>query len=613
MRTTARLFKPSIISLATAYDDQSGPSELVIPESLEGMEYAALVSLREQAVETFNTILEGVEGTMSAEENATLASLTDGIEALSAEIATQDSANAERLETASALAARVAAASGVQAEDEEEGDGTPDGSAAEEEDEENEGGDAEAEAEGEPLVAGGGQRSEFRLPLSSVKRKTPQAPLTPPALGMKSIAFASGDAGTGYAAGTGVDFEDIGKAIDRKLSSHNSGQYLNAHKAKRHLREQHGIATFSRNFPAEAMIETTDRDAVDKAIAFAVDESRLPSGGLIASGTGWCAPSETMYDLLELETRAGMLSIPEVGINRGGLQMTPGPDFSTIYQQFPGFHFTEQDDIDGKYQPGSGDNVVGPKPSVKIECPEFTDHRLEASGLSIQAGLLMSRGYPEVIARTVRGALVAHEHRMNAELIQRMVAGSTAVALPARNAGAVGPLLEAIELQATHYRYVHRLAENATLEAVFPLWLRGAMRADLARRDGLEVFEVSDQRLNNWLTSRQIAPQFVYNWQAIDGTGAAAFTSWPTEASFLLYAAGTWLRGASPLITLDTIYDSTLVHQNDFTALFTEEGWLVAKRGFDSRAVTVPLCYDGGVAAAIALECTGIRAEVSEG
>lgn len=100
--------------------------------------------------------------------------------------------------------------------------------------------------------------------------------------------------------------------------------------------------------------------------------------------------------------------------------------------------------------------------------------------------------------------------------------------------------------------------------------------------------------IRGWLNTRQIAPQFVYNWQAIDTTAASAFTAWPTTLSFMLYSAGTWVRGSSDIITLDTLYDSTLLANNDFTALFTEEGWLVAKRGHDSRVVTVGIEASGG-------------------
>jgi len=66
----------------------------------------------------------------------------------------------------------------------------------------------------------------------------------------------------------------------------------------------------------------------------------------------------------------------------------------------------------------------------------------------------------------------------------------------------------------------------------------------------------------------------------------------------LLYSAGTWVRGSSDIITLDTIYDSVGLGQNNYTALFTEEGWFVAKRGQDSRQVSIPMSLPGVVAAA---------------
>ena len=62
------------------------------------------------------------------------------------------------------------------------------------------------------------------------------------------------------------------------------------------------------------------------------------------------------------------------------------------------------------------------------------------------------------------------------------------------------------------------------------------------------------------------------------------------------------------MITLDTIYDSVLLGQNDYTALFTEEGWLVAQRCPDSRIVSVPVCPDGATAAGVDIACNGTAA-----
>ena len=192
---------------------------------------------------------------------------------------------------------------------------------------------------------------------------------------------------------------------------------------------------------------------------------------------------------------------------------------------------------------------------------------------------------------------------MSANVLNAVVAGSTAVTFPAR-VGATSPLLDSIEMQAEHYRTVHRMARAATLEAVFPFWVRGVIRSDLSRRLGVDLLSVSDAQIDGWFRARGVAAQFVYNLDPITGA-ATAFTAWPATARFLLYAAGTWVKGSTDIIRLDTLYDSTLLGQNDYLALFSEEGWLVAQRCPDSRIVSVPLCPDGATAAGVDIACNG--------
>lgn len=577
--------RTSIVSLATAYNDQS--TELVIPESFDGMEYAQLTELNATASAQFDALYAEYADTMTDEQIATLSALTSGIEALSAEIADRDTQAADRAAAGAELASRVQALRANTDGDEAPADEAP------AEDEEGEAPAEEPatddESAAQTVVASGAARREVRIPLSSVGRPV----VTPPAAtrpDMSSVVLSSGE-GTGYAVGTGMDWDAVGRAVDRKLSGHNSGQYASAARTGLALKEQHSIISIRREFASDLTINDNGREHVDAVLARAVDQSRLPGGGLIAAG-GWCAPSETMYDLLEMETLSGLLSLPEVGISRGGVQFTTGPSFADLFSTITGFNFTEQEDIDGKYQPGVEGNVVGPKPCYHIECPEFVEVRLDATGICLTAGLLQQRGYPEVIARTVRGALVAHAHRVNALLIQKLVAGSTSVTFTAQ-AGAAAPILDATELQVQHYRATHRLDENHVLEAVFPMWARGLFRADLSRRQGVDMLSVTNGQIDGWLRERGVNPQFVYNWQDIASTTAGSFTAWPNELKFLLYSAGTWVRGSTDILTVDTMYDSTLLSQNDYTALWTEEGWLVMKRGFDSRVITITVSADG--------------------
>jgi hypothetical protein len=168
--------------------------------------------------------------------------------------------------------------------------------------------------------------------------------------------------------------------------------------------------------------------------------------------------------------------------------------------------------------------------------------------------------------------------------------------------GTTAPLLAAIELQVEHYRYTQRLPRTTTLEAVFPYWIRGAIRQDLSVRLGLAEFDVTDARIDAWFRSRGVAPQYVYDWQALDINPLDTFKTWPSTVDFLLYQAGTWVAGVDDIITLDTLYDSTLLGQNKFLALFTEEAWLVAKRCIDSRVITVPVHSDGSTHAGVLLD-----------
>src|SRR3546814_7115141 len=101
-----------------------------------------------------------------------------------------------------------------------------------------------------------------------------------------------------------------------------------------------------------------------------------------------------------------------------------------------------------------------------------------------------------IIARVLRGALIGHDHRLNANVIEKMVLGSTAIVMPSPQVGATAPLLTAIELQVEHLRTVNRMSRTATLEAVFPMWTHGVIRSDLSRRLGVDMLSVTNAQIN---------------------------------------------------------------------------------------------------------------------
>ena len=564
------------------FDEQS---ELVIPEDLSALSDDDLASLEEQAVEAARALAEQER---TPEVIEALTALRDGVTAIRSESATRaEAAAAAEQEVDSLLADIVGEAGGA-----DEGGETAEEAVAEEDEE-------EVEDREEALVASG--RREVRISPALLRNRNPQRQEeeTPAERTIRDFARAAADV-SGFANGQALDYNGMAEAVIARLKGYNHRVYETAARSGQKVRDQFGTIIIDKPVDERLVVSKSDsEERIAQVFDLAADMSRLPEGTLTAAG--WCAPSETLYDLFDQgESTEGMLSAPEVTVRRGGFRWPVAADFSTVFGNL-GWDYTEDEAEAGNWDGAGG----GAKPCFYVDCPDFDEARLDAVGLCIKAGLLQRVGYPEVIADSVRKALIAHAHRVNAKKINAFVAASTPVSMAAGQKGAVAPILTAIELQVQHYRYSHLLNQNTTLEAVFPFWVHGVVRSDLSRRLGLAEFDVSDQRINAWFAQRGIRPQFVYDWQSLATTGASGFNAWPTTVSFLLYKAGTFVVGGADVLTVDTVYDSTLLGQNDYTALWTEEGMLVAKRGIDSRVVTVPFEADGATHVGIDITRTG--------
>lgn len=395
--------------------------------------------------------------------------------------------------------------------------------------------------------------------------------------------------------------KDVAKTMSEVMRTYSSigpGQYVRT-----------PVLTIERNLPAERTLEETDNEArILAALDFAADESRLDGGNLVAAAA-WCAPSENDYGLMEIEQIAGILDLPTVQINRGGINFTVGPDFAAIFGGSGYFHQNE-----------SQVQAATPKTCMVIPCPAFTDVRLEVDGVCITGAFLQDRGYPEMVSRFVRGALVAHAHKLNIFVINKLVAGSTlfdytnvanlAVATSEyKDMSALSKLLAVVGIQIMDLRYKYRMGMDATIEAVLPYWALEVIRADVQRRQGLtpsEAFNVSRQQVEQWFAVRGARVQWVYDWldtynttnTSTVGQTAGVYTL-PTVVDVLLYPAGTWVKGVADVVRLDNVYDSTNMILNQYVRLFSEEGILVAKRGYESRRVRVNI-YPSGVTSATA-------------
>jgi hypothetical protein len=346
----------------------------------------------------------------------------------------------------------------------------------------------------------------------------------------------------------------------------------------------YGVAQIKVPFPDDLTIDRYSDDM--EVLTHAANEHRLPGKSLVAAG-GWCAPSETLYDLCAGETLEGILSVPETNWARGGIKFTSGPDFAAIYSNV-GFCQTEAQAIAG----------TPDKPCFEVPCPTFSEVRLEACGLCLRIPLLTQSGYPELIQRWMSGSLIAYAHKQNAKTIAAMVtaAGTAKTVTPFGSTAADS--LGALELMADGIRSKYRLSMTASLEVVVPWFAKGMYRSDLRNRTGQES-PVTDQQIAAEFAARNLAVQYVYDWQDTPfPAGTAPAIAYPTTYQALMYPAGTFIKGTNDIINLNAVYDAASLAKNTYTGLFFEEGWGLAKLCYEAQLVTLPVCNAGRTGAA---------------
>lgn len=362
------------------------------------------------------------------------------------------------------------------------------------------------------------------------------------------------------------------------------------------------VAMISRN-----MKPVEDSHGLVAAIEEATDESRLPGGSLTAAG-GWCAPSEQLYDFCDTPAASDLISVPEITISRGGVRWPAEPDFSELFRDF-GWFFTEEElaatDADG--------NPTAIKKCVEIPCPdEFEELRLAAMGYCVEAGILQAQGWPELIEKFMRELAEEHLRAISRRTIADIVAksGDPKEIPPTTVLGASSSVLNSLALIAFNVRRKRRLGYTSTIEGIAPTWLFEVLRADLANQEGLGVKSVSDSQLQGWLSDRNIALQFVGDWQTDDDglPGDLDLVTWPETVDVVLFQPGTFFRALSNIIELGAMYPKEQLQVNRFTRLFTEDAYALGKRCGVSVIARIPLCVSGAIGARQSVDCNADRA-----
>lgn len=547
--------------------------QLSFPQDLTGLKDDELASLEERGTARADQLAD--DPNIDAAGLQELTDLADNIERVRGERTVREEAAAELRESVSAQKARIHAQPDGEGD---EGDG-------------GEGDGTEPTApELAPVAAGaaprGGARTTPRPTLSQVARHAPD----PKVPGPIPTIVASANI-PGYSPGDRLD--DL-TALTAAM-----------HAKTRHLPDSQGAATRYHiaqlqrkyNFVLDPSSSTKE---VWEVLQAAADPSILTAAG------GWCAPSEIRYDLYNIVCEDGIIDLPTVGVRRGGIKWPVSPTYADIVTGSTGlWSWNETQDVAAV----TGTAQSGTKTCVRIPCVSFSEARLTCDGLCITAGNLMSDAYPELIDNFTRTLMVGHAHYMNTRWINSLVASSTAVTynLGVSGHGVIVPVMEAVDMQAIDLREKYRMCEDAVVEAVFPRWIKKAMRADMAKRTGIEDDQLTDAMIASMFAARNVRVQYVSDWQL--GTSgflgqSTASTTWPTSVQFMIYPPGTFVRGTGMTLDLGVIRDSTLNATNDYTAAWMEECYLIAMLGHESRLVTVPICANGVKSTGLAFGCS---------
>lgn len=537
--------------------------EFSLPEDITALNDEELDALLDGAVKAFDS--KASSSTVTTDDLAKLRELATAVNDIRAEKAERIQAAEQAAEEIEQLAASV------------RGDDPEEATASAEEPKEPAEPEPVAEPEPELVTASGAVVKQRALDLSRVRVHQPR--VLPPDPNPGPEITASVDV-PGYQPGQPLDMEGVTEGIIRRanaLKTAGGGVGL--------------CASYRLPFDKPLIVnDSSSGTEGTRAVILAADQGRLPQGNIVASG-GWCAPSETVYELTDIACPEMLWDAPEIQLARGGLRFFKIPSLDVGSMTFV---HTEADDISGAV-----------KPCFKIPCPEPDEIRCDAVGVCLEAGILTQRHFPELVAWYQRNTMVAHELRVRQVLFDQAVAASTPVTI-AQTFGAFSAIFAAVALQAADMVERHSLCESISIEVVFPWWAKAMFLADIARRNGVACDEIDESCIINAFATLGVRVQWARGLAPNVPTqigGPTPATDWPASIPFMIHPAGAFQIGRGGEISLGVIHDSQKFATNDYTAAFSEECVALIDRGPESRVVTVPVCPDGRTGEQLGITC----------
>lgn len=424
--------------------------------------------------------------------------------------------------------------------------------------------DAEVTEQGAEEVTAATDESEvMAMAASAVERPEDLKPANSSPAALTASAFAGVEV-RGYNPGEKFrSEEDVARAMTERIQALGSG----TGDGTRSL-----VASFRVDIPEERQLQDSDAILNQKKIDAVRGEKAL-----VASG-GFCAPLPVNYDVFGVGStiRPVRDSLPSFGATRGGIRFIQPPVLGSYTSALS--VWTAANDA----------NPTSPttKPRLKVTCASELSATTDAITLSLEFGNLMTRAFPELVQRHNQLSLVEHARLAEKTLLSKISALSNKVTT-AHVYGTGRDILIHLSEAIAAYRNRHRIPRPVQLRAIFPEWVRDAIREDIATNTqmGVQDINIGDAAVDAWFAARGVR----VTWH-IDDTFPAqtlpgALNGFPATIKYWLFAEGTLLFLDGGTLDLGVVRDADLVGTNDYiTFVETFEG--VAKVGIEVLEVT---------------------------
>lgn len=343
--------------------------------------------------------------------------------------------------------------------------------------------------------------------------------------------------------------------------------------------EQHIVASITTKYPESRTLSQDTDSNIAKIKAVTSPEAIVASGG-------HSTPFEVRYDIFSFGSTDRPIrdSLARFGADRGGIRYIQPPVLS------------EYGDAVGVWTNATDTNPgTDVKSSLTVSAATELTVATDAVTLQLQFGNLMTRAYPELVARHNELALIQHAREAEQYLAAKLTAGSTAVSTSSL-IGVARDFLVQVGRAGAAYRSRHRLDPQMPLRVIAPYWIKDAMVADLALAMPGDNTLNAVNEIDGYLAARNVNITWSHDLNVFGAQSIGAMNEFADTFTWYIFAEGTFLFLDGGTLDVGIIRDSTLVGTNDYK-MFIETFEGIAKVGVESLVVTSSIAVNGAAAA----------------